>query len=168
MNPRVLTRSALLWLLYVLLHLFVTRNLALFDYAFCFIYVAAILVLPYEINLTALLFIAFGTGVIVDSFDNTLGMHAAATVLTAYIRPTVLERLFSQKVSESRINLSLNELGLSGFLSYVVIMISIHHFALFFIEASSMTLFVSTLIKALCSIVFTTFVFIILQLFVRS
>lgn len=168
MNPRVLTRSALLWLLYVLLHLFVTRNLVLFDYAFCFIYVAAILVLPYEINLTALLFIAFATGVIVDSFDNTLGMHAAATVLTAYVRPVILGRLFSQKVSESRINLSLNELGLSGFLSYAVILISIHHLALFFIEASSMTLFVTTLIKVACSIVFTTFAYLIFQLFIRS
>ena len=128
MNPNDIARSVFKWLIYVLLHIFVARHLVLFNYSFCFIYVGAILFLPVEINLTALLVISFFTGVTIDSFDNTLGLHASATLLIAYLRPIVIRYQLGQKLTEGRLQLSIRELGLPAFLSYAVLLISIHHF----------------------------------------
>ena len=90
MTLREILTTIFLFFLYVLLQLLLVRNLVLFDYGFCFIYVAAVLLLPYEISLTLLLLIAFVTGIVVDTFYNTLGIHAAATVLMAYLRPLII------------------------------------------------------------------------------
>lgn len=167
MNPNEVVRGALRWLMYVLLHIFVARHLVLFDYAFCFIYVGAILFLPQEINLTALLVIGFATGVTIDSFDNTLGLHAVTSVFLAYLRPIIIRYQFAQKLSEGRLELSLKELGLPAFLSYTIILVSIHHILLFFVEAGSLSLLPYTLLKILCSILFTTVTILLAQLFSR-
>ncbi|AEI47460.1 hypothetical protein [Runella slithyformis] len=167
MNLNEIVRGALRWLMYVLLHIFVARHLVLFDYAFCFIYVGAILFLPQEINLTGLLLIGFATGVTIDSFDNTLGLHAATSVVVAYLRPTVIRYQFAQKISEGRMELSLKELGLPAFLSYTLILVSIHHILLFFVEAGGLGLLSYTLLKIACSILFTTVTVLLAQLFSR-
>jgi hypothetical protein len=156
MNPNDIARSVFKWLIYVLLHIFVARHLVLFNYSFCFIYVGAILFLPVEINLTALLVIGFFTGVAIDSFDNTLGLHASATLLIAYLRPIVIRYQLGQKLTEGRLQLSIRELGLPAFLSYAVLLISIHHIILFLIEAGSISLLPYTFLKIICSVLFTT------------
>jgi hypothetical protein len=156
MNPNDIARSVFKWLIYVLLHIFVARHLVLFNYSFCFIYVGAILFLPVEINLTALLVISFFTGVTIDSFDNTLGLHASATLLIAYLRPIVIRYQLGQKLTEGRLQLSIRELGLPAFLSYAVLLISIHHIVLFLVEAGSVSLLPYTFLKIICSVLFTT------------
>lgn len=167
MNPNDILRSIIAGTFYVLLHVFVGRQLVLFDYAFCFIYVGAILTLPYETNLTALLLIAFVIGLIADTFDNTLGMHTAAAVLMAYLRPVVIRYQMAQKVSEGRIELSLRGLGFVPFLSYALTLLLVHHSALLFLEASNLSLFLFTLLKIGASVVFTMVVLFLTQLFFR-
>jgi hypothetical protein len=167
MNPNDIFRSILRGAFYVLIHVFVARQLVLFDYAFCFIYVGVILTLPYDLNLTVLLLIAFVVGLIADTFDNTLGMHTAATVLIAYLRPVVIRYQMAQKVSEGRFELSLRGLGFPAFLSYAMLLIAIHHATLLFIEASSSGLFLITLVKIMASIAFTMVALLLTQLFVR-
>ncbi len=167
MNPNEIARSAIKWLVYVLLHIFVARHLVLFDYSFCFIYVGAVLFLPVEINLTALLLIGFMTGVTIDSFDNTLGLHASATVLIAYLRPIIIRYQLGQKLTEGRLQLSIRELGLPAFLSYTILLISIHHIVLFLVEAGSISLLPYTLLKILCSVLFTTVSVLLAQFFSR-
>ena len=132
MTLREILTTIFLFILYVLLQILLVRNLVLFDYGFCFVYVAAILLLPYEISLTALLVIAFATGIIVDTFYNTLGIHAAATVLMAYLRPVIVRNQIAPGVQEARINFSLGELGLGAFVRYVFVLVLIHHTTLFF------------------------------------
>lgn len=167
MNPNDIARSVLRWLIYVLLHLFVARHLVLFNYSFCFIYVGAILFLPVEINLTALLLIGFATGVTIDSFDNTLGLHAVATVLIAYLRPIIIRYQLGQKLTEGRLQLSIRELGFPAFLSYVILLISIHHIVLFLVEAGSISLLPYTFLKIMCSVMFTTVSVLLAQLLSR-
>ena len=103
MTLREIVSTALLFLLYLTLQILLARNIVLFDYGFCFLYIACILLLPNETSLTWLLIIAFLTGVVVDTFYNTLGMHAAATVLMAYVRPLVVRSQIDLPGGESRI-----------------------------------------------------------------
>lgn len=168
MTLREIISTILLFVLYLALQILLARNLVLFDYAFCFVYIACILLLPNEISLTWLLLIAFATGIIVDTFYNTLGMHAAATVLMAYCRPLVVRAQIDVPGLESRIEFSLQELGVGSFFRYVLVLTLIHHTALFFIEASSLTLLVPTLIRVVASTLFTTVSVVLIQFFTRN
>jgi hypothetical protein len=168
MTIREILNYIFLFVLYVVLQILIVRNLVLFDYAFCFIYIAAIILLPYEISMMVYLLIAFATGIIIDTFYNTLGMHAAATVLMAYFRPAVTRVLIDQPGQEFRLGLSLQELGTGTFFRYVLTMALIHHLALFSIEASSLTLIVPTMIRTGASALLTTVSVVLIQFFTRN
>ncbi len=107
MTLREILSAVFLFLLYLVLQILLVRNLVLFDYAFCFVYIACVLLLPNETSLTWLLLIGFVTGIIVDTFYNTLGMHAAATVLMAYCRPLIVRSQIDVPGLEHRIEFSL-------------------------------------------------------------
>lgn len=66
------------------------HSLVLFDTGFCFIYLAFLLFLPIQMPPVLLLLLAFVTGFTLDIFYDTGGIHAAATVLLAYLRPYIL------------------------------------------------------------------------------
>ncbi len=168
MTIREILNYAFLFGLYVVLQILIVRNLVLFDYAFCFMYIAAIILLPSELNMSALLLIAFVTGIIIDTFYNTLGMHAAASVLVAYARPLVTRVLIDQPGQEQRVELTLQEMGTSAFFRYVLAMALIHHAALFFIEASSLSLIVPTLIRTAASAALTAVSVVLIQFFTRN
>ncbi|MBD2701035.1 hypothetical protein IC229_10350 [Spirosoma sp. BT702] len=168
MTFREIVTTSLLFLLYLVLQILLMRNIVLFDYAFCFAYIACILLLPNETSLTWLLIIAFVTGIIIDTFYNTLGMHAAATVLMAYCRPLVVRSQIDVPGLETRIEFSLQELGTGAFFRYVLILALIHHLTLFFIEASSLTLIIPTLIRVGASTLFTTISIVLIQFFTRN
>lgn len=168
MTLREILSTILLFVLYLALQVLLARNIVLFDYAFCFIYIACVLLLPNETSLTWLLLIAFATGIIVDTFYNTLGMHAAATVLMAYCRQFIVRAQIDVPGVESRIEFSLKELGLGTFFRYVFVLAFIHHAALFFIEASSLTLLVPTLIRVAASTLLTTVSIVLIQFFTRN
>ena len=168
MTFREIVSTVFLFLLYLTLQILLVRNVVLFDYAFCFIYIACILLLPNETSFSWLLLIAFATGFVVDIFYNTPGMHAASTVLMAFCRPLVVRSQIDVPGLESRIDFSLNELGAGAFFRYIFILALIHHIALFFIEASSLTLLVPTLIRVGASTLFTTFCIVLIQFFTRN
>ena len=168
MTLREILSTVFLFVLYLTLQILLVRNVVLFDYGFCFIYIACILLLPNEISFTWLLLIAFVTGVVVDTFYNTLGMHAAATVLMAYCRPLIVRAQIDVPGLETRIEFSLRQLGTGAFFRYVLVLTLIHHTALFFIEASSLTLLIPTLIRVGASTLFTTVSIVLIQFFTRN
>ena len=168
MTLREILSTILLFVLYLTLQILLARNIVLFDYGFCFIYIACVLLLPNETSLTWLLLIAFITGILIDTFYNTLGMHAAATVLMAYCRPLIVRAQIDVPGMESRIEFSLQELGVGTFFRYVFILALIHHTALFFIEASSLSLLIPTLIRVGASTLFTTVSIVLIQFFTRN
>jgi len=168
MTLREIINTAFLFLLYLILQILILRNVVLFDYAFCFVYIACILLLPQQINMTALLLISFATGIIVDTFYNTLGMHAAATLLMAFCRPLVMRIQIEQPGQESRMAISLQEMGIGKFFRYIITLALIHHALLFTIEAGSLSLIVPTLIRTLASTLFTTVCIVLINFFTRN
>lgn len=168
MTIREILNVVFLFILYLTLQILLVRNLVLFDYGFCFIYVACILLLPNETSLTALLLIGFVVGITVDTFYNTLGIHAAATVLMAYLRPFIVRVQMDQRLQEARIVFSLQELGVSEFFRYTIVLVFIHHAALFLIEAGSFSLIIPTLIRIVASTLFTTVTIVLIQFFTRN
>jgi len=156
-----------LFFLYLVLQILIVRNLVVFDYGFCFVYVACILLMPNDFSQTWLLLLAFATGVIVDTFYNTLGIHAAATVLMAYVRPLVIRVQMNQRIQEARLVFTLQELGFADFFKYVFVLVFIHHSALFLIEAGSISLLLPTALRTIASALFTTLSITLIQFFAR-
>ena len=83
------------------------------------------------------LILALGAGLIIDAFQNSMGMHAFTSVLIAYIRISILYRLVPQLKNKSQtvIEVSMKEFGVQICVIYTTLLVFIHHLVLFTIEA---------------------------------
>ncbi|MGV3540622.1 MAG: hypothetical protein ACO1OQ_12490 [Rufibacter sp.] len=146
------------------LQILLMRNLVLYDRGFCFVYLGFILFLPIDIDKVLLLILAFISGITIDLFYDTAGVHAAATVLMAYLRPSMLKLLTPRDGYEVSDNASLTSMGWRWFLTYGFALIFVHHFTLFFLELNGFKLVGFTLAKIVISTLFTGAVLVIFQM----
>lgn len=100
-----------------------------------YLYFLFVLWLPFGISRLSITIIGFLTGLLLDMFTNTPGLHAAACTLIAYIRPSILNLLLAQEASEE-VNKepSIGTMGWGPYLFYVFTLTFIHHFYLVLIE----------------------------------
>ena len=163
MNSQTVIKLVLTFVIYLVLQIVVLRNFVFFDVAFCFVYIACILLIPDEIDPIWVILISFLIGLFVDIFYNTAGVHASASVMIGYLRGYIIKFLFPTKGVENDVTISLKEMGGERFVRYVAILTIIHHSMLFFVEAGGFQFFLITVLKIICSVIFTTFLIIILQ-----
>jgi len=104
------------FILLLLLQVLVFNNMNLGGYLTPAIYVLFILLLPQSINKSMLLILGFGTGLTIDLFLNTPGLHAGATVLMAFARPGIIRLFFRNLEFSSGEAPDVLKLGLGGFL----------------------------------------------------
>jgi hypothetical protein len=169
MNNQHILGIVFSFILYLLLQVTLVRNMILFDTAFCYVYVAFIILLPFEIGPVLLMVIAFLCGFMVDIFYDSLGIHAAACVLIAFLRPFWTKTIPPRGGYEMGMKPTIKIMGFSWFLTFTLPLILIHHAVLFFVEAGGMHLFGFTLVKVISSTILTFLVVVILQyLFYRS
>jgi rod shape-determining protein MreD len=134
------------------------------------IYPLFILLLPFETPVWLLLLIGMITGLTVDGLMNTGGMHAAATVLMAYLRTNALSALLPRPLEEYRgLGPGVKNLGWAPFLTYGGFLILIHHAVYFSLMYWSFTNMLNLLLNILASAV-TSMLFVIgyLLLFTRQ
>ena len=127
-----------------------------------YIYVLFILLLPLSSPRYVVLLLAFLVGIAVDYFSNSLGMHSFATVFVAYLRPFVI-RLISNREEDRSDYPGLMQNNLRWFLSYITIMIVIHHTVLFYLEVFTFSNFFETLFRVFISAFFSIFVIVLSQ-----
>jgi hypothetical protein len=127
------------------------------------VYVLFILMLPYEISGFWLLTLGFFTGLSVDFFQHTPGMHAAAATFLAYCRPGVIRLVGRKDDVEPWDYPNVRDSGSMWFLAYTLILVFLHHTTLFFIEVFRFSEFFQTLLKILANTVLTTGIILIIQ-----
>jgi len=155
--------------LYVGVQVLFIKNLVLFNTAFCFVYVAFLLLLPLEIAPLWLLVIGFFTGFSIDLFYDSIGVNAAACVLLAFARPWWLSVVTPRGGYEEVQTPKLKTMGFFWFLSYALPLIFVHHLALLFIEEGGLRMFLFTFSKLIFSTILTFFVVVLSQyLFYRN
>lgn len=129
-----------------------------------YIYPLFILLLPFEIPVWTLLIIGFVLGATVDSFGNTAGMHACATVLIAYLRTNVLSALLPRNLSEySGLQPSTRNMGWMPFLVYSGFLTILHHLLFFSVELWNLSNVGQLLLKTAASAA-TSMLFIVVYL----
>jgi len=147
----------------VLFQILILNNIKLNGYLNPYFYVLFILLLPFETPRWLLLLSAFLLGFSVDMFENTMGINIAACVLMAYLRPYVIRFVASKQDYEPGLEPCIRDLGFTWFISYSLILVFIHHFAMFYIEVFRFSEFLSTLYRVLGSTVFTMVLIIMSQ-----
>lgn len=162
-----MTRSniiqAVSFFLYLFFQVIILKNAVLFHTAFCFLYIAYLLLMPVETNPLFLMVLGFVMGVFIDMFYDSLGLHALSCVLIVYLRKYWLARLTPQGGYDNGAIPGLALSGVQWFLVYALPLILVHHAILFFTEAGGFQYFAFTLGKILASTIYTTLVILIVQ-----
>ena len=145
----------LYFVLYTLVQVMLFKQVVLFNTAFCFLYVAFILLLPIETNTLILMGVAFLLGFCIDIFYDSLGLHALSLVLVAYLRNYWLAAITPQGGYDAGEGPTLAVNGLQWFMVYSLPLVFVHHFVLFFTEAAGFGIFWFTMSKVMTSLTFT-------------
>lgn len=151
------------FILLIFVQILVLNNIQLYGLINPYIYIMFIITLPFETPKLLVLTLGFILGIIIDTFSNTLGMHAAATVLIAFSRPYILKVLSPRDGYEAGTFPSVKNFGLSWFLRYTIIITLIHHFLLFYIEMFRLSDFFITFARVIISSIFTILLIILSQ-----
>ena len=120
----------------VLAQVLALNNIQFLGFINPYIYILFILLLPVRLPRGILLLLAFGLGLSIDAFSNTMGMHAFATVLVAFFRNGVI-KLFTSIEEGNNPTPSFYTFGVGAYVKYVVVMVLLHHSALFILESFS-------------------------------
>ncbi len=148
----------------VLLQVLIVKNINLGRYFIFFPYILFLLLLPFNTPKPLTLILAFILGLTIDMFYDTQGMHAAACITMAFVRSFVLELFAPREGYDEQLKPTITYMGVGWFSSYAIILILIHHFVLFYIEAFTFHEFFRTLLRVIGSTV-ATFGFIYLMQF---
>jgi len=148
-------RFGLIFILLILLQILLFNNIQFSGYVNPYVYIMFILLLPVEIPSWLLLLLSFTTGLIMDFFSGSPGMHSSATVLAGFVRPYVLRIISPRDGYEPGSNPSMLTYGFIWFLTYTSLIVLVHHTALFYLEVFRFADFFRTMLRVLLSSLFS-------------
>lgn len=158
-----------LFILLIILQLLLMDNIQFSGYINPYIYLLFIILLPFEAAPWLILILSFITGLSVDIFNGTPGLHTSATVVAGFVRPYLLRVIAPRDEYEQGGEPGIKIYGLRWFLIYVSAMVLFHHSVLFFVEVFRFEFFFTTLLRVILSSVFSIgFIMIIQSLIIRK
>jgi hypothetical protein len=117
-----------------------------------YIYYLPLLWLPFSVSRIGLLVIGFMTGLTLDYFMMTPGLHAAACVLIAYTRPFIINILTPKDTAEFNYREpSPKAMQWTPYAVYVLILTLLHHGYMIFLEWLNFGSFFDFLIKIIAT-----------------
>lgn len=115
-----------------------------------YLYFLFVLWLPFSISRTGLMLAGFVIGLSLDYFTMTPGLHAAACVLIAYIRPFIITVLIPKDITEFNYREpSPKAMGWTPYTIYILVLALLHNGYLVFLEWLSFGSFLDFIIKVL-------------------
>lgn len=156
-----LVRNIVRFISLILVQVLVLNNMNLSGFLNPYIYILTIVLLPANINKSLLLIIAFITGLTVDYFANTLGLHASACVAIAFMRPGIIKLFFRNYEFGSGEEPGPSSIGYRGFLRYIISLVFVHQLILFYMEVLSLNHFFFTFGKVILSTIISVVIMII-------
>ena len=123
------TQNIVRFIALVLLQVIVLNNINFLGYINPYVYILFILLYPIDNNRLLFIFLGFLLGLTVDMFSDSGGVHAAATVVIAYVRPIILKSTFGMMYEHQTVKISNSELGQR--ITYIALVAFVHHLVLF-------------------------------------
>lgn len=137
----------------VLVQVIILNHINFLGYINPYLYILFILLFPIKNNRLVFLLLSFLLGLIIDVFSDSGGIHAAACVSIAYLRPLFLKWTFGAAYEHNTVKFNSIEFG--SRLLYISMLTIIHHFILFLLEVFNFSEIILTLQKTLFSSIFT-------------
>lgn len=156
-------KYTILFVLLVLVQVLLLNNVKIFGIG-AFLYVYFILVFPTSVSNKLFLPICFLLGLSIDVFLNTYGVHAAACTAVAFFRPFIIKRTIQFDEIDSLNELTFKILKRNNYVLYALILILLHHFILFALQAFSVNLILLVLWKTILSTIFTFILLMVVQM----
>lgn len=166
-----LLRNMIRLVFFILVQAFVFNQIPpLHQYITPYIYFLFILWLPFNVGRGSLLIVSFITGLCLDFFTKTPGLHASACVLIGYLRPFLINLLMPQQGVEFNYREpSVTSLGFSQYITYVVVLTLFHHAFLFTIQAFQFGNIIYLLMKTAGSTVISLLLIAVIEIiFIRK
>lgn len=151
-------------MLFVLAQGLIFNHINIAGYVSPLVYVMFILLLPFDTPRSLTLVIAFFLGYFTDLFSGTPGMHAAATVFIAFLRPFLINAVTRDVDEDVEQKPTIKSMGLRRVFIFTTYMVIIHHTLYFFIESFRLSEFWQTLMRSAFSSAATIILIIFLQL----
>lgn len=161
-------RYIVIFILVLLLQVLLFNNINFGGYINPYVYIMFIMLLPVEIPGWLLLIISFFTGLIIDFFSGTTGMNAGATLAAGFVRPYVLRIISPRDGYEPGTTPSMMVYGFRWFLFYCLLIVSLHHFILFFLEVFRFADFFRTMLRIILSSIFTVSFILLIEYYRRG
>lgn len=150
-----LGKYVIMFIVLVLIQVLIMNNIQFSGFVNPYIYILFILLLPFTTPGYLLLGLSFLLGISIDIFNNTLGVHAGATVLLGFLRPGIASLVSSREIVEKGATPNMKQLGFASFLKYTIVAVFVHHLFLFYAEAFSFGGFFHTLLRCILSSIFS-------------
>src|SRR6478735_8500386 len=131
-----LLKNIIRFILFILVQVFILHKIPpLHRFIVPYLYFLYILWLPFNLSRASLMIIAFFYGLTLDYFLKSPGLHAAACVLIAFVRPIVVNMLIAQEgADQNYASPSIRSMGWAPYATLVFILTVLHHVYLVFLE----------------------------------
>jgi hypothetical protein len=137
MNNSAILINILRFITLLLLQVLLLNHVNFLGYVNPYLYILFIILFPLDGNRSLLIFLSFLLGLSIDTFGDSGGVHAAASVFIAYLRFPILK--FSFGVSYEYNMIRINKAPLIEQLTYISLMVLGHHLVLFILEIFSLS-----------------------------
>ncbi|MFN3640066.1 MAG: rod shape-determining protein MreD [Flavobacterium sp.] len=153
MNSNLLLANSVRFVLLILFQVILFDHISFLKYVNPYPYLLFILLYPVNGNRMGLLLSSFFLGLFIDMFNDSGGVHAAASVILAYLRPEFFK--FSFGLSYEYQTVKINARLTPERFSFLLISILTHHITLFFLEIFRFSFLIDILLRTLFSAIFT-------------
>lgn len=165
---KIIAYNLIRFILLIILQVALLKNIGYYNIAIPLPYILFILLLPLGTPNFLLFLISLLTGLTVDAFYDSIGVHAAACVALALFRIFFLNITLEVDQRESFITPSWGNMKFKWFSTYIVLATLVQHIVLFIIEVFSFQNMLYTLASALLSSVFTITIIFVMSLVTYS
>lgn len=165
MNSSIVIRNGIRFVLLVLVQVLIFKGFDAdangFTYLSIFIYPVFILLLPIRTPTVLVVLLGFLLGCSVDIFYDSPGVHAGASVFTAFIRSTVLHFLEPRGGYEVNASPTKSNYGINFFFPYAAVLMFVHLLVYFSLEIFTPVFFDEIFLRTVSSF-FVSMIFIIM------
>lgn len=159
---RGVIKYLIMFVVLVLIQVLFLNQVQFSGYINPYIYILFVLLLPLGSPRYVVLLSAFLIGLTIDIFSNSLGIHSAASVFIAFLRPFIIRSISNREEDRSEYP-GLLQNKFSWFLYYTSIMVVLHHAILFYLEVFTFSNFFETLFRVFLSTLFSIFIIVLSQ-----
>ncbi|MDX1667009.1 MAG: hypothetical protein R3350_07260 [Saprospiraceae bacterium] len=136
-----------LWLLQIVVLRQIAFDWGGFNHLSIMVYPLFVMLLPLRTPRSLVLLLAFAMGLMVDIAYNSPGVHASASVFMAFVRPVILYQLEPRGGYNINFSPARQRLGRAWFFRYAGLMLIVHHFFYFSVEAFTFVYIADILLK---------------------